>query len=73
MLARFDFGRQRPDDGFVARVRPTAVRHVPGALVAAPAVVKRVAVTPRVIAAAPAKALDCVEVIRGTLKTSECF
>jgi len=45
----------------------------PAAVVAAPAVVKRVAVTPRVIAAAPAKALDCVEVIRGTLKTSECF
>ena len=32
-----------------------------------------VAVTPRVIGAAPARALDCVEVIRGTLKTSECF
>jgi len=43
---------------------------------AAPVMVKRVAAAPRQVAAAPAVAVrnpECVEVIRGTVKTNECF
>jgi len=47
----------------------------PAPVVAAASVAKRSTVTARVVAAAPppARIVDCVEVIRGTHKTSECF
>jgi pilus assembly protein CpaB len=47
-----------------------------GVAIPAPAAVKQVVAArpaPRIVAAAPPKASNCVEVIRGTVRTMECF